>query len=69
VRGTVTLGGEAGNVAYDPAGDHRTGQMLADVQTLNQLAVINPATLTITRRLTLLSPAVEDVHPAGVARH
>jgi hypothetical protein len=43
--------------------------MLADVQTLNQLAVINPATLTITRRLTLLSPAVEDVHPAGVARH
>jgi DNA-binding beta-propeller fold protein YncE len=27
--------------------------MLADVQTLNQLAVINPATLTITRRLTL----------------
>jgi hypothetical protein len=53
VRGTVTLGGEAGNVAYDPAGDHRTGQMLADVQTLNQLAVINPATLTIIRRLTL----------------
>ncbi len=53
VRGTVTLGGEAGNVAYDPAGNHGTGQMLADVQTLNQVAVINPATLAITRRVPL----------------
>jgi DNA-binding beta-propeller fold protein YncE len=53
VRGTVTLGGEAGNVAYDPAGDHGTGQILADVQTLGQLAVINPATLAITRRIPL----------------
>jgi DNA-binding beta-propeller fold protein YncE len=53
VRGTVTLGGEAGNVAYDPAGDHGTGQMLADVQTLNQLAVVNPATLAIIRRVPL----------------
>jgi DNA-binding beta-propeller fold protein YncE len=53
VRGTVTLGGEAGNVAYDPAGSLGTGQMLADVQTLNQLAVINPATLAIIRRVPL----------------
>ena len=53
VRGTVTVGGEAGNVAYDPAANHGTGQMLADVQTLNQLAVINPATLAITRRVPL----------------
>jgi DNA-binding beta-propeller fold protein YncE len=53
VRGTVTLGGEAGNVAYDPAGNHGTGQMLADVQTLGQVAVINPATLAISRRVPL----------------
>jgi DNA-binding beta-propeller fold protein YncE len=53
VRGTVTLGGEAGNVAYDPAGNHGTGQMLADIQTLGQLAVINPVTLAITRRVPL----------------
>jgi len=53
VRGTVTLGGEAGNVAYDPGGNHGTGQMLADVQTRDQLAVIDPATLVITRRVPL----------------
>jgi DNA-binding beta-propeller fold protein YncE len=53
VRGTVVLGGEAGNVAYDPGGNQGTGQMLADVQTLGQLAVINPATLTVTRRVPL----------------
>ena len=53
VRGTVPLGGQAGNVVYDPSGGHGTGQMLADVQTLNQLAVINPATLAITRHVAL----------------
>jgi DNA-binding beta-propeller fold protein YncE len=53
VRGTVTLGGEAGNVAYDPSGYNGTGHILVDVQTLNQLAVINPAALTITRRVAL----------------
>jgi DNA-binding beta-propeller fold protein YncE len=53
VRGTVTLGGEAGNVAYDPGGNHGTGQMLADVQTRGQVAVINPATLAVTRRVAL----------------
>src|SRR5690242_11989891 len=36
VRGTVTLGDEAGNVAYDPGGNHGTGQMLADIQTCDQ---------------------------------
>ncbi|MFJ9909513.1 YncE family protein [Streptomyces sp. NPDC101152] len=49
VRGTVTLGGEAGNVAYDPT----TRQMLVDVQTRNELAVIDPVTLHITRRVAL----------------
>lgn len=48
-RGTVRLGGEAGNVAYDPTTRH----MLVDVQTRNQLAVIDPATLHITRRVPL----------------
>jgi DNA-binding beta-propeller fold protein YncE len=49
VRGTVQLGGEAGNVAYDPA----SRQMLVDVQTRNELALIDPATLAITRRVPL----------------
>lgn len=48
-RGTVELGGEAGNVAYDPA----SGHMLADVQARNQLAVIDPATRAIIRRVPL----------------
>src|SRR6266567_4039177 len=38
LRGTVPLGGEAGNVAYDPG----AGQILADVQGSNTLAVIDP---------------------------
>jgi DNA-binding beta-propeller fold protein YncE len=53
VRGTVVLGGETGNVAYDPDGNHGIGQMLADIQALGQVAVINPATLAITRRVPL----------------
>lgn len=48
-RGTVPLGGDAGNVAYDPT----TGQILVDIQTRNTLAVIDPATLTISRRIHL----------------
>ncbi len=48
-RGSVHLSGEAGNVAYDPV----SRRMLADVQTRNQLAVINPATRAITRRVPL----------------
>ena len=50
-RGTVRFGPEtsAGNVAYDPA----TGHMLVDVQSQNQLDVIDPATLSILRRVRL----------------
>ncbi|MGV4922836.1 YncE family protein [Streptomyces sp. BHT-5-2] len=55
-RGTVPLGGEAGNVAYDPT----TRQMLVDVQTRNELAVIDPTTLHITRRVPL--PGCEHDH-------
>jgi len=49
VRGTVEVGGDAGNVAYDPT----TRQMLVDVQSRNILAVIDPATLAVTRRVPL----------------
>lgn len=45
--GTIRLGGEAGNVQYDPGSRH----VLVDVQTLDQIAVINPATNRIVRRI------------------
>jgi DNA-binding beta-propeller fold protein YncE len=45
----VRLGGEAGNVAYDPA----SGHILVDVQGRNQLAVIDPATCVVIRRVPL----------------
>lgn len=48
-RGTVELGGEVGNVAYDPG----SGMMLVDVQSDNSLAVIDPATLAVVRRVPL----------------
>jgi hypothetical protein len=60
VRGTVQLGGEAGNIAYDPT----SGRMLVDVQTRNQLAVIDPATLTLTRRMPL--PGCDHTHGLSI---
>jgi DNA-binding beta-propeller fold protein YncE len=48
-RGTVQLGAEVGNVAYDPAAD----QMLVAVQGRDELAVVDPATLTVARRVPL----------------
>jgi DNA-binding beta-propeller fold protein YncE len=53
---TVQLGGEAGNVQYDAG----SGMILADVQTLNQVAVINPATNRIVRRIPL--PGCDHSH-------
>jgi DNA-binding beta-propeller fold protein YncE len=44
---TIALGGEAGNVEYDPGSDH----VLADVQTRDDIAVIDPRTDQITQRL------------------
>jgi DNA-binding beta-propeller fold protein YncE len=35
---TISPGGEAGNVQFDPATDH----VLADIQTRNEIAVIDP---------------------------
>jgi DNA-binding beta-propeller fold protein YncE len=49
VRGTVVVGGQAGNVAYDPSAD----RMLVDVQSSNELAVIDPAALSVLRRVAL----------------
>jgi DNA-binding beta-propeller fold protein YncE len=48
-RGTIALGGDVGNVAYDPTSD----RMLVAVQGRNDLAVIDSATLAITRRVPL----------------
>ncbi len=45
----IELGGEAGNTQYD-AGSHC---IIVAVQTANQLALIDPATATIVRRITL----------------
>src|SRR5256885_3260392 len=54
----IELGGEAGNTQYD-AGSHC---VIVAVQTANQLAVIDPATASIVRRITL-DPAVR--YPPG----
>ena len=45
----IELGGEAGNTQYD-AGSHC---VVVAVQTANQLAVVDPASATIVRRITL----------------
>lgn len=44
---TIPLGGQAGNVQYDS----RSGRMLVDVQTRNQIAVIDPSSDQIVRRI------------------
>ena len=46
---TISLGGEAGNVQYD-AGSHR---VLVDVQTRNDVVVIDPQTNQVVRRVAL----------------
>jgi DNA-binding beta-propeller fold protein YncE len=46
---TIQLGGQAGNVQYD-AGSHH---ILADVQTRDQVAVIDPRTNRIVRRISV----------------
>jgi DNA-binding beta-propeller fold protein YncE len=48
LAGSIELGGEAGNTQYD-AGSHC---ILVAVQSANQLAVIDPASNTIVRRIT-----------------
>lgn len=46
---TIPLGGEAGNVQYDSG----SGRVLADVQTRNDIAVIDPRTNRVVRRVSL----------------
>jgi len=46
---TIPLGGDAGNVQYDAG----SGHVLADVQTLDQVAIIDPKTNRIIRRIAL----------------
>ena len=46
VVATVDVGGDAGNVAYDPA-----GRILVAVQSRDQVVVIDQTTLTITQRV------------------
>jgi DNA-binding beta-propeller fold protein YncE len=58
-RGSVELGGQVGNVGYDQDSD----RMLVAVQGNDDLAVIDPAALTIVRRVVL--PGCE--HPHGLA--
>ena len=59
VRGTVEVGGQAGNVAYDPGAD----RMLVAVQGRGDLAIIDPESLTVARRIAL--PGCD--HPHGLA--
>jgi DNA-binding beta-propeller fold protein YncE len=56
--GTVQLGGEAGNVQYDP-NSHR---ILADVQSRDLVAVIDPRSNRVVRRVSL--PGCD--HPHGL---
>lgn len=55
---TVPLGGEAGNVGYEPGGD----RVLVDVQTDNEIAVIDPHTRTIV----LWAPLPDCDHDHGL---
>ena len=49
MHGTVELGGEVGNVAYDPDLD----RMAVAVAGAGELAIIDPATLSVTARIPL----------------
>ena len=57
--GTIQLGGEAGNVQYDPGSRH----VLVDVQTRNDIAIIDPRSQRVIRRVTLPNSCV---HPHGL---
>ena len=58
---TVGVGGDAGNVTYDPG--RRGGQVLVDVQSRNQVVVIDATGLRVTRRVDV--PGCD--HPHGLA--
>jgi DNA-binding beta-propeller fold protein YncE len=56
--GSVPLGGDAGNVQYDPV----SGHLLVDVQSRDEVAVISPRTNRVIRRVPL--PGCD--HPHGL---
>jgi len=58
--GTVQLGGEAGNVQYDPG----SGHVLVDVQTRDELAVVDPQDSRVIRRVSL--PGCDHDHGLNV---
>lgn len=58
---TVALGGEAGNVRYDAGGD----RVLVDVQTRNEVAVLDPRTRAVTGRV--LVPGCDHDHGLLIA--
>jgi DNA-binding beta-propeller fold protein YncE len=58
--GTVRLGGEAGNVQYDAG----SGRVLVDVQSRNDVAVIDPRTNRVVRRIAL--PGCDHDHGLNV---
>lgn len=58
-KGTVAIGGEVGNVGYDQDSD----RMIVAVQGRNDLAVIDPAALTVVQRVAL--PGCQ--HPHGLS--
>lgn len=59
---TVPLGGQAGNVRYDAAGD----RVLVDVQTRDQLVVIDPRSRDIERRVHV--PGCDHDHGLAISQ-
>jgi DNA-binding beta-propeller fold protein YncE len=57
---TIPLGGDAGNVQYDST----TGHVLADVQSRNEIAVIDPKTNRIIRRIAV--PHCDNDHGLSI---
>src|SRR5262245_49989929 len=57
VRATVRLGGEVGNVVYDPSPD----RMVVAVQGRNDVAIIDPSSFAVTERI----PTPGCDHPHG----
>jgi DNA-binding beta-propeller fold protein YncE len=60
--GSVPLGGEAGNVQYDPV----SGRVLVDVQSRNEVAVISTRTNRVVRRVSL--PGCDHPHACSSTR-
>ena len=63
VVGTVNVGGDAGNVAYEPGNGTHPAEILVAVQSRNEVVVIDPATLTVVKRIRV--PGCD--HPHGLA--